>query len=534
MKTIEIPDPRIQPQKKSQVPNSNADEARARTEDATDEAEGPRTRRRTTTISSEVEPWPEAVDGLALLDALRDMVKRFVVVPAWAVETLALWILHTFAYELRDVSTYIGIESPERQCGKTTLLTVLSELVNRPVVSSNVSPPALFRAIEELRPTLLIDEADTFLKGNDEFRGILNAGYTRKTAFVLRVANQVRSAECGVRNVEEEENDTSPRLGKSSKLQNPSSRETPNLKTQIPDTSEENDTSPQPSPRGGEGVKEDRMLRNENTSPRPSPLGGEGEEARNGGSRLARFSCWCPKVMCSIGHLPDTLADRCIVIRMQRKRADEPCERLRNLETKVLKQQCARFVLDYAEAIAAARPEMPASLNDRASDIWEPLLTLADLAGGHWPDTARKAAVSLSTTAQQSNPIGSLMLDMFILFAEEKVERMFTRKLIDGLMRFSDRPWQEMAGVRQTTARQGNGKEITGPWLSRLLRPYGIRPRTVWIGESSAKGYVLDEMIEILRRYVSRSDLEALKAEWAEEDRARAQKAEMPDGENVT
>ena len=426
--------------------------------------------------AEEVEPWPEPVDGLALLNALRDMVKRFVVVPAWAVETLALWILHTFAYELRDVSTYIGIESPERQCGKTTLLTVLSELVNRPVVSSNVSPPALFRAIEELRPTLLIDEADTFLKGNDEFRGILNAGYTRKTAFVLRV----RNAECG----ESEQHKSCPRGGL----------------------------------RNGEKEKNET-----------SPRGGEGEEARNGGSRLARFSCWCPKVMCSIGHLPDTLADRCIVIRMQRKRADEACERLRNLETEVLKQQCARFVLDHAEAIAAAKPDMPASLNDRASDIWEPLLTLADLAGGHWPETARKAAVSLSTTAQQSNPIGSLMLDIFVLFASEKVERMFTRTLIDGLMGYSDRPWQEMAGLRESTGRQGKGKEITGPWLSRLLRPYGIRPRTVWIGESSAKGYVLDEMIEIFRRYISRSEWEAQKAEWAEEEKAKEQRSEVRD-----
>jgi hypothetical protein len=424
----------------------------------------------------EVEPWQEAVDGLALLDALRDMVKRFVVVPAWAVETLALWILHTFAYELRDVSTYIGIESPERQCGKTTLLTVLSELVNRPVVSSNVSPPALFRAIEELRPTLLIDEADTFLKGNDEFRGILNAGYTRKTAFVLRVANQ--------------------------KVQSPKSR----VQSREPEV---------------QSLDVDTAV-----PPHPDPLP-QGEGGGNGSSRLARFSCWCPKVMCSIGHLPDTLADRCIVIRMQRKRADEACERLRNLETKVLKQQCARFVLDHAEAIAAAKPDMPASLNDRASDIWEPLLTLADLAGGHWPETARKAAASLSTTAQQSNPIGSLMLDIFVLFASEKVERMFTRTLIDGLMGYSDRPWQEMAGLRESTGRQGKGKEITGPWLSRLLRPYGIRPRTVWIGESSAKGYVLDEMIEIFRRYISRSEWEAQKAEWAEEDRARGERAEV-------
>src|SRR5947208_1489958 len=113
----------------------NSPESSVQSPESGDEV-GPRTRTRTRTTSAEVEPWPE------------------------------------------------------RQCGKTTLLTVLSELVNRPVVSSNVSPPALFRAIEELRPTLLIDEADTFLKGNDEFRGILNAGYTRKTAFVLRVANQ--------------------------------------------------------------------------------------------------------------------------------------------------------------------------------------------------------------------------------------------------------------------------------------------------------------------------------------------------------
>src|SRR3954464_13802467 len=49
---------------------------------------------------------------------------------------------------------------------------------------------AVYRAIEEKQPTLLIDEADTFLQGNDELRGILNSGYTRKTAFVVRVAPQ--------------------------------------------------------------------------------------------------------------------------------------------------------------------------------------------------------------------------------------------------------------------------------------------------------------------------------------------------------
>ena len=79
-----------------------------------------------------VEPWPEPVDGGVLLQELRQLFSRFVVLPEWAAETLALWVLHTYAFELRAVSTYLGIESPLRRCGKTTLMTVLSELVNRP------------------------------------------------------------------------------------------------------------------------------------------------------------------------------------------------------------------------------------------------------------------------------------------------------------------------------------------------------------------------------------------------------------------
>ena len=137
-----------------------------------------------------VEPWPEPVDGGVLLDELAQVMRRFVVLPKHAAEALALWTLHTYAFHLRDVSAYLGIESPEKRCGKTTLLSVLSELAHRAVAAANISSSAVFRVIEEMQPTLLIDEADTFLQGNDELRGILNSGYTRKTAFVVRVAPQ--------------------------------------------------------------------------------------------------------------------------------------------------------------------------------------------------------------------------------------------------------------------------------------------------------------------------------------------------------
>ena len=145
----------------------------------------------------EAQPWEGAVDGEELLDELAATLRRFVVLPKWGAETLALWILHTYAFRLREVTTYIGIESPEKECGKSTLLTVLSRLVNRPAVSSNISASAFFRVIEELEPTLLIDEADTNVRGRDELRGILNAGYTKPTAFVWRICYEAAGREEG-------------------------------------------------------------------------------------------------------------------------------------------------------------------------------------------------------------------------------------------------------------------------------------------------------------------------------------------------
>src|SRR5438093_136971 len=178
-------------------------------------------------------PLPEPVYGSALLDGINGILGRFAVLPQWAPEALTLFDLHTYAYHLRDISTYVGIESPEKRCGKTTLLGILGKLVNRPIMAANISSPAFFRVIQEMQPTLLIDEADTFPRKKSDLRRILNAGNSRDTAYVMRVANQKR-------NRDERES-----VG---------------------------------------------------ASKRP-----------NNGSRLARYSCWCPKVMAAIGRLPETL-----------------------------------------------------------------------------------------------------------------------------------------------------------------------------------------------------------------------------------
>jgi len=103
---------------------------------------------------------------------------------------LALWVLFTHVFEAVRVSPRLALLSPLPECGKTTALSILSRLVPKPLTASNVSSAVIYRVIEERQPTLLMDEADTYLEGKDDLRGILNSGHTPETAFVLRCVGQ--------------------------------------------------------------------------------------------------------------------------------------------------------------------------------------------------------------------------------------------------------------------------------------------------------------------------------------------------------
>jgi len=270
-----------------------------------------------------------------------------------------------------------------------------------------------------LRPTLIIDEADTFLQGNEELRGILNAGYRRKTAYVVRVSHERSGG------------------------------------------------------RNGSG-------------------GNTGRRGSRYSPRLARFSSWCPKIMASIGQLPETLAHRCIVIPMQRKGAGDSCERLRNMDLEqagILRRCCARYVLDYAHEIAKHQPAIPSELNDRAADIWEPLFVLADMARGRWPQDAREAALALTTKAQEGGPTAELAADLLRCFEHRTPDRLLSRDLVQDLSGVGARPWRE--GLQAS--------DLTPRWLSRCLSPHGVRPRNIRVGQEIGRGYCLEDVQQLLR-----------------------------------
>jgi hypothetical protein len=130
-----------------------------------------------------------------ILDDIVHFVRRFVVLDEGQADAVALWIAHTHAIEAAETTPYLAISSAEKKSGKSRLgLEVFQLLVREPLPSMNISDAALFRAIEELSPTLLLDEADAVIKAREreELRGLLNAGY-RRGAVAYRMGGTNRS-----------------------------------------------------------------------------------------------------------------------------------------------------------------------------------------------------------------------------------------------------------------------------------------------------------------------------------------------------
>jgi hypothetical protein len=141
---------------------------------------------------------------------------------------------------------------------------------------------------------------------------------------------------------------------------------------------------------------------------------------------------------------------------------------------------------------------LPDELDDRAQDIWEPLLAIADLAGGDWPEIARKAAVELSTGAEREDEsIGARLLrDIFTVFTEGTPQRYKTADLISELVLIEESPWGDW-----------KGKPITSQALSNLLKPYRIRTMPVWVDEKTVKGYKAEQFTDVWRRVLGDTEV---------------------------
>lgn len=137
-------------------------------------------------VIDDIEPWPVMINPNELLIDIENLIRRCIVCNSDTVIAATLWTAMTWFMDSIQVAPLAVITAPEKRCGKSQLLFLLAKMVKNPLPASNITPAALFRAIDEWSPTLLIDEADAFMKDNEELRGILNCGHTRDSAYIIR------------------------------------------------------------------------------------------------------------------------------------------------------------------------------------------------------------------------------------------------------------------------------------------------------------------------------------------------------------
>jgi hypothetical protein len=220
------------------------------------------------------------------------------------------------------------------------------------------------------------------------------------------------------------------------------------------------------------------------------------------------ISAFCAVAMAGLGWLPDTILTRAVIERMRRRAPNEKItpfrRRVHGAEGNALRDRLAAWAAGVVQEMADARPVMPPGIEDRDADVWEPLLAIADGAGGDWPDRARDAAKALVGAARDAEPSLGLRLlaDLRTIFQTSTLDALPTSILIDRLGDLDESPWAEFRG----------GKGIDGRTLAKRLRQYGVKSKQIRISEDkTVKGYAREDLHDAWLRYLPPSDAEEAK-----------------------
>ncbi|MGH8867920.1 MAG: DUF3631 domain-containing protein [Actinomycetes bacterium] len=199
--------------------------------------------------------------------------------------------------------------------------------------------------------------------------------------------------------------------------------------------------------------------------------------------------------LAAIHDLPDTVMDRAVVVRMRRRAPHETIRpfRVRRDTPSLhgLRDELAEWMHGHLDELRQAEPVLP--VEDRAGDCWEPLIAVADCAGGEWPARARQAAMRLVGDEAEADAEASrgarLLADIRDLFEQMTVDFLPSQELANRLCKLDDAPWRDF--------------ELTTSGLASRLRPYGIRPRHNSAG--SARGYRREDFADAFARYAPRT-----------------------------
>ncbi|MCD7444343.1 DUF3631 domain-containing protein [Streptomyces lincolnensis] len=214
------------------------------------------------------------------------------------------------------------------------------------------------------------------------------------------------------------------------------------------------------------------------------------------------FHSYAAVAVAGLGYLPDTIRDRSVNIRMRRRARNEKIEpyrtRIHEKEGFALRDRLATWAEQVSERVMNVWPAMPEGVTDRPADVWEPLLAIADAAGGDWPDRAREACVAL-VTASKANDKGSLGVRLLTDLRDHVmvgIDRLPTVAILDRLNALDDAPWADL-----------HGKPLDNRRLSKMLAEYmtvdnePIASRNIKAAGSVLKGYYVADLWDAWARY---------------------------------
>ena len=210
---------------------------------------------------------------------------------------------------------------------------------------------------------------------------------------------------------------------------------------------------------------------------------------------LEKFPVYAAVALAGLGDLPDTILTRSVIVRMRRRAPGEHVEpfrrRLHAEEGERLHERLAEWAAEVERAVTGVWPEMPETITDRDADVWEALLAVADAAGGEWPERARVAAVTLVTLSKASTPsLGVRLLeDLRTVFGNQ--DQLTTEHVLSELHKMDEAPWGDL-----------RGKALDARGLARRLRTYDIKPTTIRVLASTAKGYRRADFVDAWSRYL--------------------------------
>ncbi|WP_329110738.1 DUF3631 domain-containing protein [[Kitasatospora] papulosa] len=221
-----------------------------------------------------------------------------------------------------------------------------------------------------------------------------------------------------------------------------------------------------------------------------------------GNQTVVEFPSYTAVAVAGLGYLPDTITTRSVIIRMRRRARNEKAEpfraRLHEAEGHALRDRLAQWADEVRDDISGRWPEMPEGVTDRPADVWEPLLSVADAAGGDWPERARTACLELVNAARADDK-GSLGIRLLTDLRDHVmagIDRMPTVAILDRLCALDEAPWADMSG-----------RPLDSRGLSKMLGEYmtedntPVKARNIKSAGAVLKGYYAADLYDAWQRY---------------------------------